>query len=267
MERLGPFALGPAAQQGLRVVANYQEPADLRLGDRTLASWSVEDATGAVLFQQIVDPERQPEEFADLNVIQRATVLYGAQRRFLFVEISYLPSAPGGGAFYYVFGLDRQGKFREMAKLIQDGKGVLNRPDAAGRIPLAEGRYLDLAVWTSWFEMTFRYAYDGGREALVPRKRCSAVAGAVFSREYLQELIARRDNVVPVYARPEDRTPRERIAVTPAHKIELLQACAGAPPRQGHVDEEKVVLQIRINGKGGWVRPADFHRLGIQQAG
>lgn len=264
-ERLGPFELGPGPERRLTVVAAYRTATNAPPGDdKTLASWRIQDAAAAVLFERTIDHSQQDNESV---AITRATVLHGPSRRFLLVELGYLPSAPSAGAVYHVFGFDRRGRLREMAKLAQYGKGVLNAPDAAGRLALAEGRYLDLGVWTSWFAMTFRYAYDEGREAFVPHNRCAPVREAVFSRELREELAARRDNVVALYARPEDPSPRERVVVTPAHRIEPLEACVPAPPAEGDVAADTVVLRVRIDGKEGWVRAADFHRLGIQQAG
>jgi hypothetical protein len=267
MERLGPFVLGPTARDRVTVVANYREPdTGWEEEKKTLTSWMILDANGAQLFHQIVDSQRHPEEFAANNVIARATVLLGQQRRFLLVELFYLPSAPGGGLIYYVFGVDRTGKLRQLARLIQDGDGLRNRPGADGQMRLAEGRYLDLGVWTSWFEMTFRYEYDEAREEFAPRNRCSAVRRVTIRREIVEEHVAGRDNTILLH-RDLQASPAEPITVTPTRQVQPLQACVSAAPPLGSLGERTLFLQIRIDGKEGWVDESDFPRLGLQQAG
>jgi len=268
VERLGPFVLGPAGQYRVTVVANYGEPSDKSQdAEKTLTSWGIQDAKGVRLFHEVVDPERHREEFASINVIERVMVLVGQRGRFLLVELSSLPSAPSGSAIYYVFGFNRAGRFRRVARLVQNGEGLRNRPAPDGQIRLAEGRYLELGVWTSWFEMTFRYEYDERREEFVPQNRCSAVREFQVVPERIEERVVRQDNIITLYRQPDARAPTERIAVTPALKVRPLQACVGGAPGHVHVGEGRLFLQIRIDGKEGWVREPDFFRLGLEQAG
>ncbi len=267
LEKLGAFALGPAPGQRLTIIANYRPASKPFEGDQTLTAWTIQDATGTTLFRQVIDPETHPEQFAEVTMIQSAGVLVGQGRRFLLVEMGEEPSAPPGGASYLVFAFDRAGKLKQLARLMTVGAGLMKKPGPTGEIPLNDGRYVDVADWTSWFYVTYRYAYDDARETFVSNNRCSSVRGATFLPEVLQERIAERDNLITLRRSMDATSPGQRIAVTPATKVQLLQACFVPVSRSPNEQTKSYFLQIRIDGKDGWIAEDDFRRIGLQQAG
>jgi hypothetical protein len=267
VEKLGPFMLGPAPSQRLTLIANYRPAPKPFEGDQTLAVWTIQDATGATLFRQVIDPEKHPERFADVTIIQSVGVLVGQCRRFLLVEMGQEPSAPPGGSSYLVFAFDRAGKLKQFARLVTDGPGLMKKPGPTGEIPLNDGRFLDVAEWTSWFYMTYRYEYDDARETFVSNTRCSPVRDATLSGEALQERIAERDNVITLRRSMDATSSGQRIAVNAATKVQLLQACFVPASRSPNEQTKTYFLQIRIDGRDGWIAEDDFRRLGLQQAG
>ena len=266
-ETYGPFALGPAPGQRLTVIANYAPAAKPFDDELTVTTWSIRDATGTTLFHQVIDPEKHPEQFATVTIISSAGVLVGSHRRFLLIDTAEEPSAPPGGSGYLVFGFERAGKLKQVARLTTDGPGLMKKPGPTGEVPLNDGRYFDVAEWTSWFYTTSRYEYDDATEAFVTKNRCSSARDATFSPEMLQERIAERDNVITLRRSMDTTSPAERITVTPASKVQLLQACWVAASRSSNDQTKTYFLNIRIDGKNGWIAEDDFRRLGLQQAG
>lgn len=266
VEKVGPFALGPGPGRRLTVVANYQPVTSKAFeGEDTVTSWTIQDAAGVTLFREVLDSAKP--EVADVNTIRQAAVLVGQGRRFLVVEMDQQPSAPGGGEIYFIFGFDRAGKLRQLARLVNDGESLLKSPGPGGGIRLADGRYFDIGDWTGWFTMIHRYEYDETREEFISKNRCAPVRDATFSSGMLEERIATRDKVIALHRVMDPASPAERIPVTLATKVQLLQACF-VPSNPSPQEQLKIYfLQIRIDGKEGWIEEEDFFRIGLQQAG
>jgi hypothetical protein len=273
VEHLGPYDLDASPRGHLTVTVTYYVTPDAPdpLGQKTLESWTIRDAGGTVLATE--HRVRDTGPWLTLN----AHLVKGASKRFLLLGFDLRPTAPGTGATWVFFGFDRANKFRRLGAFdIFDisGKGIRNPQEPNGDISLTDGRFLDVGVWLHYFGMTFHYEYDEER-GFIAVNRCSAAENVAYrddiARDVRGEHARTGDNTVTLFASPVLTGPADRITVAATARIEFLQACVDAPPPLAHVGgqqfEKQAWLELRIDGKRGWVRHDDWERIGMERAG
>ncbi len=271
VEHLGPYDLDGSPRGHLTVTATYyvtpHEPNPL--GQKTLESWTIRDAGGTVLATEHREKDTGPWLTLSAHLVK------GANKRFLLLGFDFLPTAPGTGTTWVFFGFDRANKFRRLDAFDISGEGIRNPQEPNGDISLTDGRFLDVGVWLHYFGMIFHYEYDEERAAFVPVNRCSAAENVAYRDDIARDVRAERaragDNTVTLFASPVLTAPAERITVAATARVEFLQACGEAPPTLAHAGgqqfEEKAWLEVRIDGKRGWVRHDDWERIGMEAAG
>src|SRR5439155_10862725 len=131
-QQFGPFGLGPAPGQRVTVTGVYQRLLDAREFWRapTLEYWSIQSESRAILARGRESTKTQPPgEFVEARGLS-AYLLEGQGRPMLLLVFGIVPSPPGSGVTYRIFGFDQDGAFREALTLEPRGDGVMNPIDS-----------------------------------------------------------------------------------------------------------------------------------------
>jgi hypothetical protein len=271
-ERRGPFVLGEAPERAVMVEAIAEEAPGLPAGAwrRTLTRLRFLGSGGPLLYQEtlataLVGGEGFGEEVS-LGAIQEVR---GPGARVLLVALETLPSAASGGTTLVVYGFDRSGRFRRLGPAFEGpGTRVRNATDASGRVVLLrEGRYLDVASWTSHVSLVLPWQWSRVREAFELARLCGRVEAELRAPAGgLVRLHRRLGPVALGEPTPDVRAlaPDRRVTVGARSRIEVLEGCRRYGEAPGRFS---VWLRVRIDGEEGWVGDEeDLARLGLPAA-
>jgi len=267
-QQFGPFALGPAPGQRVTVTGVYQRLLDAREFWRatTLEYWSIQNEFRAILARGRESTKTQPPgEYVEARGLS-AYLLEGHPRPMLLLVFGIVPSPPGSGVVYRIYGFDKDGAFREALTLEPHGDGVLNPIDSLrGTIALTDGRYLDVSEWVGAFAIRVRYAYDDATHRFAVLTACSPPINPRVDREVMRAALARADAAhIEMYDSPAATAVRRSIALGEKSRVTMLEGCSG---RFGPAKSPEVWLKVEVDGTTGWVSEADFPKLGLDEGG
>ena len=267
-QQFGPFGLGPAPGQRVTVTGVYQRLLDAREFWRatTLEYWSIQNESRAILARGRESTKTQPPgEFVEARGLS-AYLLEGQGRPMLLLVFGIVPSPPGSGVTYRIFGFDKDGAFREALTLEPRGDGVMNPIDSRnGTIALTDGRYLDVSEWMGAFAIRVRYVYDEATHRFAVQTACSPPINPRVDREVMRAALARPDAArIEVYDRPAAPATRRAIGLSEKSRVTLLEGCSA---RFGPTKSPEVWLKVEVDGTTGWVSEADFPKLGLDEGG
>ena len=276
-QRLGPFALGPAT---LTVVLHLKtsSPAGSQGGEEpALEALEIHDGSGAVLHR---------ETFADSDsCMASAQPLKGGAGSGLLIGIGCLPSAPGSGDVWEIFGFQN-------GKLVRFGKPftaagefleiIPTPPRRLGSATLFQPDVMRFKVWAGNFQATVLLSVDWMQGRLGPGQRCYEQTGRGL-RESGCEVPVTAERVpldeeltfVRLFTEArEDAGPARHVVIKKDSLVEILAARVRltwddrAETIVFGVDEADPWLKVRIDGKEGWIHTQeDFIALGLPQAG
>jgi len=263
-EQFGPFALGPGPGQRITVTGVYQRLLDAQEFWRatTLEYWSIQNEFRAILARGRESTKTQsPGEYVEAKGLS-AYLLAGRGRPMVLLVFGTVPSPPGSGVVYRVYGFDKDGAFREALSLEPHGDGVMNPIDSGkGTIALTDGRYLDVSERVGAFAIRVRYEYDEGVHQFTPRNTCSPPLNPRFDREAMRAAVERAGGGrVELYDSPGAGSAHRPIRLGEKSRVTLLEGCSA---RFGPSKAPDVWLKVEVDGKTGWVSEAEFPKLGL----
>jgi hypothetical protein len=267
-QQFGPFTLGPAPGQRVTVTGVYQRLLDAREFWRatTLEYWSIQNESRAILARGRESTKTQPPgEYVEARGLT-AYLLEGHSRPMLLLVFGLLPSPPGSGVVYRVYGFDKDGAFREALTLEPRGDGVLNPIDSRrGTIALTDGRYLDVSEWMGAFALRVRYAYDDATHRFLVHTACSPPINPRVDREVMRAALGRADAArLEMYDGPTATAAHRSVGLSEKSRVTLLEGCSA---RFGPAKSPDVWVKVEVDGATGWVSEADFPKLGLDEGG
>jgi hypothetical protein len=265
-EQFGPFALGPTPGERVTVTGVYQRLVDAHEFWRatTLEYWAIQDESHAILARGQESTKTQPPgEYVEAKGLS-AYLLLGRGRPMVLLVFGVVPSPPGRGVVYRIFGFDTDGTFREALTLEPHGDGVMNPIDSrTGTIALADGLYLDVSVWVGAFAIRVRYAYDEAGHRFTLRSTCSPPLNPRLDREVMRAAIEQQGQLrVDLFDDPGGRGGRRPLPLTEKSRVTLLEGCA---PHLGAAGPPDVWLKVEVDGHTGWVSESEFPKIGLGQ--
>lgn len=274
-ERDGPVALGDGPDRAVLVEKTYEEatgvpPAGWK---RTLTRLRFLTPAGRLLYQETLESRLiAGQGFDGETSAGPAQELRGSARRFLLLPLGFDPSAPASGIVLVVYGFDRRGHFRRLgAPFDGPGTDVTNPADASGKIiGLREGRYLDVASWTSHFTLILPWQYHDERDGFELVKPCGPIKVDPRPPEAATVTLHRKRGGQPPVGQTRnlwDLAVHKPVQVRPASKIQFLEGCRLYS--QTRTGEFTTWLRVTIDGEEGWVsgEGQDLDRLGLPTAG
>jgi hypothetical protein len=259
VERLGPFALGSAEREAVRIEATYRESASAR----ALETFRVLDGAGKTLLEESYPVDTSDDGELAVERGLSAGRIVGGPRPLLLIQVGEVPSAPSSGESWLVYEFLGAGGLRQLARFDQQGRGLLNAADSRGDVRLAEGRYLDVDVFLNYFSLVFRFALDEVHHRFVASARCAVPVDPYRELDYASGTVLVREH-------PELDAPSVPIAGPNPNALELLEACVAEPPSPERVPnsaDPDLWIRIRIGSIAGWVRAEDLEKLGVAFAG
>ena len=278
---LGPFTLGgerySVVLHGKRIVGPRSPAGD----EQALATLDIRDGAGTIVHHETFAYTLEDGSFMDWCSAS-ARLERGAMISVLLIESGCLPSAPGDGATWEIFGV-WDGKFARLgAPFTTQGEMLRFTRGAVAKLGTATSFGTDaveLRVWTGNFRVTVPLTLNWVLGRLMP-PRCYEQSGSGMREGGC-------DLVVEVQRLPvdEDLTfvrlfdePTESMGI-PRHvvvkrdsRVEFLGAHARVVVEEGAVLQIGVGddpwLHVRIDGREGWLHTQeDFAALGVPQAG
>jgi hypothetical protein len=265
-EQFGPFALGPTPGERVTVTGVYQRLMDAHEFWRatTLEYWAIQNESHAILARGQESTKTQPPgEYVEAKGLS-AYLLQGRGRPMVLLVFGVVPSPPGRGVVYRIYGFDKEGAFREALTLEPHGDGVMNPIDArTGTIALADGLFLDVSVWVGAFAIRVRYAYDEAGHRFTVRSTCSPPLSPRLDREAMRAAIEQHGQLrVELFEGAGGRGGHHSVPLTEKSRVTLLEGCA---PNLGAAGPPDVWLKVEVDGKNGWVSESEFPKLGLGQ--
>jgi hypothetical protein len=267
-ETAGTVVLGEGPARTVRVEATYEEDlgAPREGWRRTLTRVSFSDRTGRLLYQETYETRMTAGQGFDGELsVAPAVELRGATRRFVLLTLGFDPSTPSGGTTLQIYGFDAKGHFRRFGPSIAGpGTRLENPVDQTGRVSrLREGRYLDVAEWTSHFTLTLPWRFDEGRGDWELASLCGTVK--VEPREPESGTVELHRTPGPGAQDLRVLRPYKKVPVRPSSKVEFLNGCRRYADTPGG-PRYTPWIRVRVDGEEGWVVNDALDVLGLPTA-
>jgi hypothetical protein len=282
-QRLGPFRLG---RQDLTVVLHLKRlpPGAGHQEDTALSDLEIHDGSGNVLHRETFSYSLDAGELAD-SCAASAQRLAGGAGDGLLLSISCLPSAPGSGDVWELFGLHDGRLVRFGKPFTTDGTFldlIPTPPRKLGQATLFMPDVMRFRVRSGPLQVTLPVRVDWMQGGLTPGLRCFEQTGHGL-RESGCEVPVEAERV-PVDAEltfvrlftdaSELSGPARHVVLRKDSRVEILAAkvrtswddsrevlCFG-------IDDRDPWLKVRIDGAEGWIHTQeDFIAIGLPQAG
>ncbi len=273
-ERDGPVVLGDGPGRAVIVEKTYEEATGVppEGWKRTLTRLRFRAQSGRLLYQETLESRLVAGQgFDGETSAGPARELRGSPRRFLLLPLGFDPSAPSSGSVLVVYGFDARGQFRRLGAPFEGpGTDLVNPADAGGKVVrLREGRYLDIASWTSHFTLILPWQFHDEREGFELARPCGPVTVEPRSPEDSVVTLHRKRGGQPPAGQTRDLwdlAVHRSVPVRPGSKIEFLEGCRLYS--QAGTGLFTTWLRVRIDGEEGWVsgEGQELDRLGLPAA-
>jgi hypothetical protein len=272
-------------QQTFHFIAHIQRCAarEHQQAEQTVERWELRDATNQVIYHQSYHFDGTCEDTVDVG----ASAINTKQGSGVLIDGEELPSAPGSGGWWQVFGIHDgklvpfgppigvQGEFTEIAT---DPRRT--PPEIPGRTVIVMSDILKFKIWTGNFNIIYPVLINWIDGKVEPSWRClrSTSQGRVEQCSYPVQAESRsrkQPTFVRLYNEPDDGFTPKHVIIKPESKIDFLEADAPVQWEQdaGNIEvrvdfSPKVWLKIRVDGQEGWIHTEeDFAAVGLPSAG
>jgi hypothetical protein len=258
--------------------------------DQTVVAFDVRDAEGNVLYRYDVLDDPREVDPSRVRSAGRFTFSYtahpyrlvGSAGAALMVDWTFLPSAPGACRTHLILGLidGRLQPFAEpFCEILEPPRNLTARVWRLDREESTDDDVLRFAWRTGWVSVRIPVRVDFSAGKLLPSRRCLRLddRGRWVERcEFPVHAVRRpaaQETFVRLFPRPETGATPDHVVVRPGSKVEFLSALApnlfdAQGERKPLPGDEHPWLQVRIDGRLGWVRePEDLRALGLSAAG
>lgn len=268
VETAGTVVLGEGPARTVRVEATYEE--DQRTPKegwrRSLTRLRFSDPAGRLFYQETFETRLTAGQgFEGELTVAPALELRGATRRFVLLTLGYDPSSASGGTTLQMYGFDAKGRFTRFGpSLTGPGTRVVNPTDHGARVvQLREGRYLDVAEWTSHFTLILPWRFEEGRGDW----ELASLCGRVEVEPHPPESGVVQLHRTPGTGAQDLRLLRlyKKVPVRPTSKVEFLGGCrryTDTPSGPRYTPW----IRVRVEGEEGWVINDALDVLGLPTA-
>jgi len=282
-QRLGPFHLGG---QDLTMVLHLKRlPAGPgRQEDTALSDLEIHDGSGRVLHRETFTYSLDTEGFAE-SCGASAQLLAGGAANGLLLSVACLPSAPGSGDVWELFGL-HDGRLVRFGKPFTTNGTFLDLiptlPRKLGQATLFVPDLMRFRVWSGPLQVTLPVRVDWMQGRVTPALRCFEQTGRGL-RESGCEIPVEAERVpadaeltfVRLFTEASERSgPARHVVLRKDSKVEILAAKVRTSWDDSRevvffgIDERDPWLKVRIDGAEGWIHTQeDFIAIGLPQSG
>lgn len=281
-QRLGPFRIDG---QDFTVVLRLKRLSQARTAeDAALSALEIHDRSGVIQYRETFTYTVDAGAFSD-SCMASAQLLKGGIAAGLLINVGCLPSAPGSGEVWQLFGL-HDGKLIRFGKPFTANGDFLDLiptpPRKIGQATLFLPDVMRFRVWTGNFRVTATVRVDWMQGRLMPGPALLRADGARAARDRVRSSGRGRARAERPGADVRPPLPRDvRGHGRPAaHRrqegleVEILAAKIKLSWNERNdvaaveVDDQDPWLKVRIDGTEGWIHTQeDFNAIGIPQAG
>lgn len=279
-ERKGPFTIGGQPFTVHLLIKRLPGRSDA--DSQALDTLDIRDGAGRAVFHETFSHEVENGQFREWCGAG-VEPLTGSAGSGLLVTSECLPSAPSSGGPWEVFGVVRGTLMRFGKPVVASGtfgRFVPGAVIARGAITETRSDTFTIRLWTGYFFVTvpIRIDWIGGSLALA--QRCMTQSGRGFVDDGCElppeeATLAPRDaqTFVRLFRESnEDSGPPAHVVVNPASTVEVV----GSKVRVRWNEQPDVVVlaagddvwvQVRIDGRTGWIHTEDLGAIGLNAAG
>lgn len=245
--------------------------------DTSVSRVLIKDSAAHVVYAEDLAPLMDPDPGSGIEAWSSLLEDAAGRPRALLLDYGVFPSAPGTGETTRLVA-PRGGQLQVITPVQLDYGDVTALP--AGRQPgsrrLLEGNRLIVRDLLDHFGIRIPVVLDldcaVDADGCVTLARTDSVGGLSLlevsaSPREIEEAVS-----VPLFAGPDSTAMPQQVSLAEGSKIEVLRGAARVRLRRDgkhrHLDIDDVWLQIRANGKIGWIHGEErFGQIGLSQIG